>query len=310
MLRPGTLNTISTKIQDTVVVGEDAHGRPQTFKHPVVQTACMFGGECLCLVIYLLGRLYRRVAGPPPAEAATPAAAATTSKRLGRTVWAFALPALCDSGATTLLNLGLYYTYASVFQMLRGTLVVFAGALTIGILKRRLHSHHWLGMVLIVVGAALVGASSLLMKDPAPGGGGGGGRFSALTGLLFSDGAGSSGGGGGASAAPNPLLGNTLVVLAQVLNAMQFILEEKYLVQYRAPVLLAVGLEGAWGLVICALATPFLSQIRGPDGLPLDSFGEAFAQIRGSATLQWTTAATVLSIGLFNFFGVRPACSS
>lgn len=38
-------------------------------------------------------------------------------------------------------------SYASVFQMLRGTLVIFAGLLTILLLKRSLHSHHWLGMV-------------------------------------------------------------------------------------------------------------------------------------------------------------------
>lgn len=37
--------------------------------------------------------------------------------------------------------------FASTFQMLRGTLVLFAGLLTILLLKRRLHSHHWFGMV-------------------------------------------------------------------------------------------------------------------------------------------------------------------
>jgi len=31
--------------------------------------------------------------------------------------------------------------------MLRGTLVIWAGILTIILLKRRLHSHHWFGMV-------------------------------------------------------------------------------------------------------------------------------------------------------------------
>ena len=46
--------------------------------------------------------------------------------------------------------------------MLRGTLVIWAGLLTIVILKRRLHSHHWFGMVLITAGAALVGASSII----------------------------------------------------------------------------------------------------------------------------------------------------
>jgi hypothetical protein len=52
--------------------------------------------------------------------------------------------------------------FASTYQMLRGTLVIWAGLLTIVILKRRLHSHHWFGMVLITAGAALVGASSII----------------------------------------------------------------------------------------------------------------------------------------------------
>lgn len=51
------------------------------------------------------------------------------------------------------------YRYASVFQMLRGTMVVFTGILTVLLLKRRLHGHHWLGIVLISAGAAIVGAS-------------------------------------------------------------------------------------------------------------------------------------------------------
>ena len=57
--------------------------------------------------------------------------------------------------------------------MLRGTLVLFAGLLTIVILKRRLHTHHWLGMALIVAGAALVGASSIIFDrtEDTPSGG-------------------------------------------------------------------------------------------------------------------------------------------
>ena len=50
-----------------------------------------------------------------------------------------------------------------MFQMLRGTLVVFAGALTIILLKRRLHVHHYFGITLITAGAALVGASRCML---------------------------------------------------------------------------------------------------------------------------------------------------
>lgn len=95
------------------------------------------------------------------------------------------------------------------------------------LLHRRLHSHHWLGMVLICAGAALVGASSIVCDgaDPrrgaqqaAAGGGGGGDGNSAgppvagLRRLLLLHGLGAE----ASSTAPNPLLGNVLVVTAQV----------------------------------------------------------------------------------------------
>ena len=214
----------------------------------------------------------------------TTATAATTKSALLRsTVLAFTLPALCDAGATTLLNLGLYYTYASVFQMLRGTLVVFAGAFTVVLLKRRLRSHNYLGIVLITAGAALVGASSIVYekKDHARGGGSSASRH-----------------------APNPLLGDLLVILAQILNAAQFIIEEKFLRTYHPPVLLAVGIEGVVGVVLCTLALPLLSIVPGPGGAPLEDASAAIRAIASSPTLQWTTAATVLSIAAFNFCGI------
>lgn len=50
------------------------------------------------------------------------------------------------------------------------------------------------------------------------------------------------------------------------------------------PALLAVGLEGFWGLAISAVALPILGVVRGTDGLPLDSTTQAF-RVRAS---NWT----------------------
>ena len=71
------------------------------------------------------------------------------------------------------------------------------------------------------------------------------------------------------------LLGDCFVVGAQLLAALQFIVEEKYLTRYSVPALLAVGLEGCWGLLICCAALPALSWLPGPGGQPLDSFSLA-----------------------------------
>jgi hypothetical protein len=198
-----------------------------------------------------------------------------------------------------------YCSYASTYQMLRGTLVLFAGTFTILILRRQLFIHNWLGMVLITAGAALVGASSVIYQDApgahnntllaGPAGGVGLAAYGALEenrtassalgwgastgsslhysagisrvasrGLLGwgqADGLPTAGGlphaaaaasgvparswlGGfagvlglgessGAGVAAAPLFGDMLVVAAQMFTALQFIMEEKFLVKYK-----------------------------------------------------------------------------
>lgn len=102
-LPPGSLNTIATKLQDNVIVGHDAEGRPLRFKHPAFQTGVMFAGEALCLLPWALRRLYKRATRGCVLSADE---AAMQRKRLWRSLLAFLLPACCDAVATCLLSLG------------------------------------------------------------------------------------------------------------------------------------------------------------------------------------------------------------
>ncbi|GFH19006.1 uncharacterized protein HaLaN_15891, partial [Haematococcus lacustris] len=243
MLLTGSINTIATKWQDMTIY----QGVP--FQHPAFQSAAMFLGESLCLIPYFLLRWRRRQIKAQLGLAADPVKAARPRSYYVRRTLAFLVPTL----------------YASTYQMLRGTLVLFAGILTVTILRRRLYSHHWVGLVLIVAGAAIVGAASLLAAPEegsaavAPGphppameaGTASQPLLSGLTarGLLGSAQGGEglhlgllrlrhallAGGQQGYSAAGNtaPLFGDALVVLAQGFAALQFILEEKFLGTYR-----------------------------------------------------------------------------
>eukprot|EP00891_Asterochloris_glomerata_P001144 jgi/Astpho2/1144/Aster-07690 len=285
----GSINTIATKFQDLTVTGETTSGEKITFNHPAVQSSFMFLGEFMCLVPYFILR-WRKQLRKKRERAAMPAAV----HRLGgqdfakrkpythtwKTACAFALPAVCDAAATTLLNLGLYYTDASVFQMLRGTLVLWAGLLTVVILKRRLHIHHCI----------IYDMRLSLKKDEQL-------SNNLLTALMGKRPAAVPG-------AKNPVLGDILVVIAQVAAALQFIIEEKYLAQYRVPALFGVGLEGFWGLLISCAALPILALVTGPNGMPLDSLPAALREIRASRQLQVTTIGSIVSIAFFNFFGL------
>lgn len=201
-----------------VVVGHDKHGDPRYFQHPVVQSAMMFLGEMLCLIPYAISFCAQRWTEHPTNAAGGGISARRRSAHSLRAVLAFSIPAACDACGSTLLNVGLFFTYASAFQMLRGTLVFFCGILTIVILRRRLHVHHWLGMCLIIAGAALVGLASLITPDWGPLQP----DANVTTRLLYMGRRGlkglfgSGGSHGGATGASHPLLGNLLVVLAQV----------------------------------------------------------------------------------------------
>jgi drug/metabolite transporter (DMT)-like permease len=105
--------------------------------------------------------------------------------------------------------MGLNWTYASVFQMMRGAVVVFVAILTVLILKQKLYPVHWVGVMGTVMGLLLVGLSSVLGPHDS-------------------------------ANASNPILGDVLVVAAQLITAFQMVLEQKYLDKYKVPALQVV----------------------------------------------------------------------
>lgn len=77
----------------------------------------------------------------------------------GKTLFLLALPSTCDIMGTTLVNVGLIMVPASIYQMVRGFLVVFVGLFSVVFLKRRLTLSQWGGLFLVVLGVSLVGTS-------------------------------------------------------------------------------------------------------------------------------------------------------
>src|SRR5581483_703384 len=64
------------------------------------------------------------------------------------------------------MNVGLIYTTASVYQMLRGAVVLFTGSLSVLFLRRRLYAYHWFSLFLVVLGVSMVGLSSIFFPVP------------------------------------------------------------------------------------------------------------------------------------------------
>lgn len=79
--------------------------------------------------------------------------------------WLLYLPAICDMTATSLMYVGLTLTYASSFQMLRGSAIVFTGLLSVAFLQRKLGYREWTGIAIISLGLILVGYSDFINKN-------------------------------------------------------------------------------------------------------------------------------------------------
>jgi drug/metabolite transporter (DMT)-like permease len=79
-----------------------------------------------------------------------------------------AIPACCDITGTTLMNVGLLFTAASIYQMTRGALVLFVGLFSVLFLKKKLYLFHWVSLVIVVLGVALVGLAGAIWSGKAP----------------------------------------------------------------------------------------------------------------------------------------------
>lgn len=202
------------------------------------------------------------------------------------------LPTLCDLCATTLMNVGLIYTSASIYQMLRGAVVLFTGTFSVIFLRRRLLAFQWLALVLVVCGVGIVGASSILFPDTAS-------KTSEAIGEIEI--ATEEGGGSVKSAA----VGVFMVLFAQVFTATQFVIEERVMERYDVVPLLAVGLEGIFGVISVLLAMPITYLIYGnthPNGY--FDIPTGWHQFVDNEAVWVPGIMIALSIAFFNWFGL------
>jgi len=214
MLVFGTLNTVIMKMQDEVVVGINKDGSPMTFNHPYFQCAVMFVGELSCLGLYAIKQTCFSSAGAP-------------TGREGVNPLVVAIPAMCDICGSSLMFIALTMCAASVYQMMRGVIVVITAFMALIFLGRKQYAHHWISLATIVLGVFLVGVVSIMASKADVSAGG----ATSMTGII-------------------------LLLAAQCFTGGQFVSEEKLLGGYALDPLYVVGLEGFWGCCVFAVLLP------------------------------------------------------
>ncbi|XP_009080154.1 PREDICTED: solute carrier family 35 member F6, partial [Acanthisitta chloris] len=120
------------------------------FQHPFLQAVGMFLGEFSCLLVYFL-LVFRDQRRAEPSMAPSQ----------GFSPLVFLPPALCDMTGTSIMYVALNMTSASSFQMLRGSVIIFTGLLSVAFLGRKLEWNQWLGILVTIVGLVLVGLADL-----------------------------------------------------------------------------------------------------------------------------------------------------
>lgn len=236
----------------------------------------MFIGEAFCFLAFKLWYFWRKARkqdiglfGP---------------QKFNPLVWA--IPAACDLAGTSTMYLGLTWTYAASFQMLRGSVIIFTGILSVGFLGNRLKWFQWTGMVVVILGLVIVGVGDYVFFEQSSTGG--------MSKQMI-------------------LSGDLLIILAQCIAAVQMTVEEKIIKKYKVPPLQGVGWEGIFGFTFLFIllfpmyfipwhlpsSTDFWQyNVRFEDAI------DGIVQMTHNWQLLFANLGLIVSIAFFNFSGL------
>ncbi|KAK4541425.1 hypothetical protein LTR36_008026 [Oleoguttula mirabilis] len=228
----------------------------------------------------------------------------------GWKITVLALPAICDICGTTLMNVGLLFVAASIYQMTRGALVLFVGLFSVIFLKRHLSGWKWASLFIVVSGVAVVGlAGALGQQDGAPKLPGdtrpGADKVNLMHHAvgLARDAVSTL----EAHTAAETIIGMLMIAGAQIFTASQFVLEERIMEKYSMDPIQVVGWEGTFGFLVTLIGMGILHAAVGQTAAGRGGYFDAregFYQVFHNRAVAVTSLLIMISIGGFNFFGL------
>merc|ERR1711962_1016067 len=237
-----------------------------------------------------------------------------------RNYYLFLFPAICDVSATSAVYVGLYLTSASSYQMLRGSVIIFTGLASRFFLRKKLHWYKWLGMFVILGGLFVVGCADLFskkcMRETTD---------NELSGFETTTTSSEN------ATTPSEddidtseicnedeerlhsIIGDIILIGAQIVVAFQGTYEEKLLKKYSVAPILAMGLEGFFGFTILSCLLVVMkhigtgSKLWGHSPLPpyyLEDAYDGFVQLQNDHALLGALIGVIISISIFNVTGI------
>eukprot|EP00877_Chromochloris_zofingiensis_P014883 jgi/Chrzof1/9649/Cz04g10280.t1 len=285
----GTANSLLGKLVYQLK-GEGIDGSDKLFRKPWATTTLMFMSMVLCLPIsFILERRKKANIQRTVSDHQEPLLTSHNQSMLPfpdktpapsiKDYLLLCIPTMFDLIATTLMNVGLLYVAASVFQMLRGAEMVFAALFSVVFLKRPLNKWHYGGIALCMGGIATVGASRLLAED------------------------------GDAAAGQSPqqaAIGMLLIVASQAVQAGQITVEDYFMSDMGIDPLKVVGYEGVFGTILMVgAALPLVHHLPGEEGAGIheDSL-DTLHMIQHSTVIQIALAGSAVAVLGYNIAGM------
>ncbi|KIK00919.1 hypothetical protein K443DRAFT_99530, partial [Laccaria amethystina LaAM-08-1] len=282
MLSVGAGMSLLIKYQDMQCVencnNPESHNHV-TYEQPVWQTLIMFVGEALCLLPVLYTRYLLPGSVQLPFDEEVHDVKCGEEPFTGWTPLLFWIPAIFDIFGATLMNVGLLYTPVSISQMTRGALVSFVGIFSVVFLRRRLELYQWMSLCLVVVGVTIVGLSGKGLRTVKESSQGGTKTINVLIGIFF-------------------------ILCPQIFTAIQFIIEEKIMSQYDVEPMLAVGLEGTFGILTVLAAMAFLSIPSISSYSVYLDISRGWHQLIDNPVVLSSAVAIAVSVSVFDVCGV------
>ncbi|KAL7717182.1 EamA domain-containing protein [Entamoeba marina] len=235
MLLFGTGSSVTMKVQlDMECTGYG--GISHTFDKPFFQSIVMFSSMSLCFFIEKLLQLYDRLTNKE-AKYEQLSDDGKVPKEQG-SVFVVMIPATFDLIASTIMTFGLIWTPVSVFQMLRGSMIIFSSILSRIFIGKKVRWGQILGITVSFIALVMVGTSAVT---------------SGQTGLVETTGF-------------QTFMGICLILLAQLIQAGQIVAEEFFMSNLTLPPLKVVTFEGVFGLLeIALICCPLAYFVPGSD---------------------------------------------
>jgi hypothetical protein len=298
----GTACSICSKmLMDQTGVG--ITGEVEPFEKPLFQTFGMFLGMIVALPIHCAivafkipfpGYDFKPIA-PKGGENSSllPSTRESVGGYVGTPVWMLfflAIPSVFDLGATALCMMGLRYINVSIYQMLRGSGIIFVALLKQNMLKHKLHKFQWVGVFWNLVSVILVGMTAVLASVNTSHGGDqiDGTNASADSGKV--------------------LTGIVFVMAGAFVQALQFVFEEKVMTgmedaEAAVPPLLLISMEGLWGGFFCLfILYPIAYYMPGDDHGSYEDPFNTWHMLSNSSAIKAVFVVYFVTILLYNVF--------